>query len=81
MTPYVPLAGFVNWGGEDAEFYDRCAEVGHCRHGYLPFVHLWHPPQPSKYGKQREENIDFFQRRMEIPRQERIRRLLEAGSP
>jgi len=72
--------GFVNWGGEDAEFYDRCAEVGHCRHGYLPFVHLWHPPQPSKLGKEREENIGFFQRRMEIPRQERIRRLLEAGA-
>jgi len=37
--------GFADWGGEDDEFYDRCSLVGHCRHGYLPFVHLWHAPQ------------------------------------
>lgn len=66
---------FIGWGGEDAEFYDRCAEVGHCRSGYLPFVHLWHPPQPSKSGAQRDANIDFFRRRMDTPRRERIARL------
>jgi hypothetical protein len=71
---------FVGWGGEDAEFFDRCAAVGHCREGYLPFVHLWHQPQPSKSGAQRDENIDFFQHRMEIPTEERIRRLLESAA-
>jgi len=63
---------FVGWGGEDAEFYDRCGEVGHCRLGYLPFVHLWHPPQPSKSGVEREMNVEFFRRKMEIPRSQRI---------
>lgn len=37
--------GFVDWGGEDDEFYDRCGTLRHNRFGYLPFVHLWHPPQ------------------------------------
>lgn len=40
--------GFVDWGGEDDEFYDRCSAVRHCRFGYLPFIHLWHPPQPGR---------------------------------
>lgn len=66
---------FVGWGGEDAEFYDRCLAVGHCRSGYIPFVHLWHPPQPSKSGLQREENVAFFRSKMEIPRETRIQAL------
>jgi hypothetical protein len=70
--------GFVGWGGEDAEFYDRCSEVGHCRSGYLPFVHLWHPPQPSKSGKQRKQNVEFFQRTMTEPREKRIERLRQS---
>lgn len=41
---------FVNWGGEDDEFYDRVSDVGHCRDGYLPFVHLWHAPQAQRYS-------------------------------
>lgn len=40
--------GFVDWGGEDDEFFERCSHVGHFRFGYIPFVHLWHPPQSLK---------------------------------
>lgn len=48
--------GFVDWGGEDDEFYDRCAEVGHCRAGYIPFVHLWHAPQKGRVQKSDNTN-------------------------
>ena len=40
--------GFVDWGGEDDEFYDRCLSIGHLRFGYMPFIHLWHTPQPDR---------------------------------
>lgn len=40
--------GFVNWGGEDDEFFDRCSIKRHTRFGYLPFVHLYHPPQSDR---------------------------------
>jgi hypothetical protein len=70
--------GFDGWGGEDAEFYDRCAAIGHCRFGYLPFVHLWHPAQPSKSGAQRNQNMEFFQNKMLVPREQRIERLRQS---
>ncbi len=38
---------FVDWGGEDDEFFDRLADMGHCRSGFIPFVHLWHAPQAT----------------------------------
>ncbi len=66
---------FTGWTGEDVEFFDRCLALRHCRNGYLPFVHLWHPPQPSKSGLQRERNLAFFQNVMTEPRAERIQRL------
>lgn len=66
---------FKGWGGEDFEFFDRCAEVGHCRAGYLPFVHLWHAAQPSKSGRERDENVAHFRAKMEVPRQLRIEKL------
>ena len=37
--------GFVNWGGEDLEFFDRCRLLRHFSFGYLPFIHLFHQPQ------------------------------------
>ncbi len=66
---------FTGWTGEDVEFFDRCLALRHCRNGYLPFVHLWHPPQPSKSGPQREQNLAFFQNVMTEPRADRIQRL------
>ncbi len=40
---------YVGWGGEDNDFMDR-AEIagGVYRFGYLPMLHLEHPPQPGK---------------------------------
>lgn len=47
---YFALGGhdesFVGWGGEDNEMFDRCRSVACYPFGYLPFVHLYHGPQP-----------------------------------
>lgn len=68
--------GFVDWGGEDDEFYDRCAEVGHCRAGYIPFVHLWHAPQQGRVQKAENRNIRaIMPLRMELSRGHRIAEL------
>jgi hypothetical protein len=64
--------GFVDWGGEDDEFYDRCASVGHCRSGFLPFVHLWHPPQPDRKSTRNPNIADVMPWRMSIPAGDRI---------
>jgi len=40
---------FVGWGGEDNDFFDRAAfHGGVYPFGYLPILHLEHPPQPGK---------------------------------
>jgi hypothetical protein len=40
---------FVGWGGEDNDFFDRAGFAGGLyRFGYLPILHLEHPPQPGK---------------------------------
>jgi hypothetical protein len=40
---------FVGWGGEDNEFWDRARSTKRAyEFGYLPFIHLWHPPQRGK---------------------------------
>jgi hypothetical protein len=64
--------GFVDWGGEDDEFYDRCAAIGHCRAGFLPFVHLWHPPQPDRKLTTNPNIADVMPWRMSIPAGDRI---------
>lgn len=49
---YAAIGGFdeqfVGWGGEDVEFWERAETRRATRFGYLPFVHLWHEPQPEK---------------------------------
>lgn len=68
--------GFVDWGGEDDEFYDRCAEVGHLRAGYIPFVHLWHAPQQGRVTKFDNPNtVRLMPSRMALTRAARIREL------
>jgi GT2 family glycosyltransferase len=59
--------GFVNWGGEDDEFYDRCALIGHCRSGYLPFVHLWHIPQASRPSATNANPLGILPSRLSVP--------------
>jgi len=67
--------GFVDWGGEDDEFFDRCGAIGHCRNGFLPFVHLWHPPQPDRKASSNPNIAHVMPRRMAIPHQPRIEEL------
>ena len=40
--------GFIGWGGEDNEFWDRCLTLPTWIWGYEPIVHLWHRSQPLK---------------------------------
>lgn len=67
--------GFVNWGGEDDEFFDRCEEVGHVRAGFLPFVHLWHPPQPQRMNSSNRNIQHVLPARLSRTRKERIEEL------
>lgn len=67
--------GFVDWGGEDDEFFDRCAEVGHCRAGYLPFVHLWHAPQTGRMAAGNANIARVLPSRLAIPKNLRVAEL------
>lgn len=67
--------GFVDWGGEDDEFYDRCGALGHCRGGYLPFVHLWHPPQSDRRSAANANVTEVLPWRLSIDRRQRMEEL------
>lgn len=49
---YFDLGGFderfTGWTGEDTEFHDRCLTLDGWFHGYIPFIHLWHPHQAQR---------------------------------
>lgn len=66
---------FVGWGGEDNEFHDRCSLLRRCTFGYLPFVHLWHPPQPTKVSTARDNAHAQTRAKMAMPARERVRAL------
>jgi GT2 family glycosyltransferase len=68
---------FEGWTGEDVEFHDRCLTLGGWNYGYIPFVHLWHPPQPAKFSEERKANLAFTTSVMNIPREDRVARLRE----
>lgn len=71
--------GFVDWGGEDDEFFDRCGSLRHCRDAYLPFLHLWHAPQSDRRQAD-NRNIDtVLPQRLAMPRDTRIAELLDRG--
>ena len=76
---YIRIGGFdesfVGWGGEDREFYDRCRDLKGWRHGYLPFIHLWHAPAAGKEGPERERNLAHMRARLSVPRAERVEAL------
>lgn len=67
---------FVGWGGEDNEFFDRCQALRHLRYGYLPFVHLWHPPQADKHHPGNANISRVLDQRLAISRAERVRELV-----
>ncbi|HRO63199.1 MAG TPA: galactosyltransferase-related protein [Thermomonas sp.] len=67
--------GFVDWGGEDVEFYDRCHEIRHLRAGYLPFIHLWHAPQANRKAADNVNTAHVLPSRLKIPRAQRAAEL------
>ncbi len=71
---------FVNWGGEDDEFFDRCVTLKSFRRGYLPFIHLWHDSQQSKGDHVGENNLRYLRELLDIPRKDRINKLLSRCS-
>lgn len=68
--------GFVGWGGEDVEFWDRALTRKACSRGELPLVHLWHEPQPGRTvtSKDTPANRRLFER-LAVPAAERITEL------
>lgn len=69
---------FVGWGGEDNDFWDRAAVGGKAYHfGYLPMIHLHHPPQKGKQQGDAAPAVRRYRELEGIAPEERIRRLLE----
>jgi hypothetical protein len=62
--------GFVGWGGEDNDFWERAETRRRTAFGYLPILHLWHAPQAARGGIQR-----YHDEIGNVSAEERIRRL------
>lgn len=67
--------GFVGWGGEDVEFWERAQVLKVCNAGHLPIIHLWHTPQPDKNKKKDSNAMRRLDEVSKIPVKERIRSL------
>jgi N-terminal domain of galactosyltransferase len=78
---YFAIGGFdesfVGWGGEDNELWERAATRRTFTFGYLPFVHLWHAPQPEKPAAQTAGGAQRFAELSRVAVEERIRVLAE----
>ena len=74
--------GFVGWGGEDNEFWERAQTLSVWPYGYLPLVHLWHAPQPEKV-QQQPATLDYYRARSKVPAAVRIEELTarDFGNP
>ncbi|WP_146134585.1 glycosyltransferase family 2 protein [Aphanothece minutissima] len=72
--------GFVGWGGEDNEFWDRCLTRPTWIWGYEPIVHLWHRGQPLKHRTD-NPNLERARAVMRRPALERIAALRPAPVP
>ena len=46
---------FIGWGGEDVEFLSRLRTQPVCEGGWLPIIHLWHPPAAKKASGHRNQ--------------------------
>jgi hypothetical protein len=66
---------FIGWGGEDMEFFERCATLKQYRFGYLPFLHLWHPHQEGKFYAGKEQTLAFMNDVLAISPEQRIEEL------
>jgi hypothetical protein len=71
--------GFIGWGGEDNEFWDRAQTLNVWPFGSLPYVHLWHPDQTGKYDT-RNPTLSRLHMLSTIPVRHRIDRLLATPS-
>jgi hypothetical protein len=68
---------FTGWTGEDREFHDRTQVLTGSWHGYIPFVHLWHPHAPDRdQPALRACPEAYVHEIMSVPRERRIERLL-----
>jgi hypothetical protein len=63
--------GFVGWGGEDVEFWERAQTRRVWPYAHLPIVHLWHAAQPGKHAADNAALARYRERAL-IPVQERI---------
>jgi GT2 family glycosyltransferase len=66
--------GFVGWGGEDDEFWERAQTRSVWPYGYMPLIHLWHDAPEGKV-QHGELNMERLNARTAIPVRERIQRL------
>jgi hypothetical protein len=66
---------FVGWGGEDNEFWERCQTRRVYPWGYLPMIHLWHPPQLGRRLGPASPMLGLYQKLSRIPVEERVREL------
>jgi hypothetical protein len=67
--------GFVGWGGEDVEFWDRAQVLKLYNYGHIPLVHLWHAPQLEKNPEKNSEAMKRLHEVSKIDVGQRIRRL------
>lgn len=66
--------GFIGWGGEDNEFWERCQTLKVWPYGALPLVHLWHPAQPGKYQAD-NQTLKRYRDLSQMPPRQRIEQL------
>ena len=73
--------GFVGWGGEDNDFWDRVHAHGNAyEFGYLPMIHLHHEAQRGKRDASASGMRRYHDEIASIPPEERITRLLARRS-
>lgn len=66
--------GFVGWGGEDDEFWERAQVRAAWHWGYLPILHLHHREQPGK-GRRGRRTASLLDERSRIPPEARVAEL------
>ena len=63
-TAFFEIGGFderfIGWGGEDNEFCERAQTRKVYPYGYLPLVHLWHPPQVEKFNQHESSGSQLY---------------------
>lgn len=70
---------FIGWGGEDNEFWWRCASLKRWIWGFSSVIHLWHKSQPLK-GVNNNKNLTMAENIVKCDRRERIEQLREMNS-